>query len=171
MIKLILKDSEGGEAQFPLIDTLLIGRGDECDIVLRDSKASRHHARVVLEGDLAYLEDLKSTNGTYVNSQAMTGRQALKSGDLVTVGASKIRVVSISSFYGYSATTSIENTVEAPPKIPRRNGEPDSDEPATQAGERRVSVPIAPPTPSRAWLFWAAAAGVGFLVWLLLANR
>jgi two-component system, cell cycle response regulator len=62
-----------------------IGRNEDCDIVLLDPGVSRRHAKVVHEKEGHVIQDLHSTNGTYVNGSKVEN-QALKDGDKVTVG-------------------------------------------------------------------------------------
>ena len=64
----------------------LLGRGDQADIVLEDSFASSRHARLVPHGDVIVLEDLGSTNGTYLNDEPLSGPQPLHPGDRVRIG-------------------------------------------------------------------------------------
>ena len=59
-----------------------IGRGQTVKIRLTDTEISRQHARLVVEGDRVFVEDLDSTNGTFVNG-AQIKRQALKDGDKI----------------------------------------------------------------------------------------
>lgn len=63
-----------------------IGRSADNDIVLNDPEVSRHHARIVRQGSIFSLEDLGSTNGTYLNSQRLTGPTPLADGDIVGFG-------------------------------------------------------------------------------------
>ncbi|HVA70221.1 MAG TPA: FHA domain-containing protein [Acidimicrobiales bacterium] len=70
-----------------------IGRSGECDLSLQDSFLSSRHARVANdEGDLS-IEDLGSTNGTYVNQELVRGRVHLERGDVVQVGGVLFEVV------------------------------------------------------------------------------
>jgi len=70
-----------------------IGRGQECDVQLNDNYLSSRHARVANDnGDLT-LEDLGSTNGTYVNQELIEGRVLLERGDIVQVGGILFEVV------------------------------------------------------------------------------
>jgi pSer/pThr/pTyr-binding forkhead associated (FHA) protein len=63
-----------------------IGRSPECDLQLPDTYLSSRHARVANDdGDLT-IEDLGSTNGTYVNQELLQGRVLLERGDIVQVG-------------------------------------------------------------------------------------
>jgi hypothetical protein len=77
-------DVEGG---------LTIGRSGDCDLTLQDTYLSSRHARVANDdGDLS-IEDLGSTNGTYVNQELVKGRVRLERGDVVQVGGVLFEVV------------------------------------------------------------------------------
>ena len=67
-------------AAYDLSEGALLGRGDQADIVLEDSFASSRHARLVPHGDVMVLEDLGSTNGTYLNGEPLRGPQPLHVG-------------------------------------------------------------------------------------------
>jgi pSer/pThr/pTyr-binding forkhead associated (FHA) protein len=69
-----------------------LGRRPYNDLVIDNLAVSGEHAAFLLEGDTALVEDLNSTNGTYVNGKAIR-RQALAHGDLVEIGKYKIRFV------------------------------------------------------------------------------
>ena len=71
---------------YDLSEGAMLGRGDEADIVLEDSFASSRHARLVPHGDVIVLEDLGSTNGTYLNDEPLRGPQPLHPGDRVRIG-------------------------------------------------------------------------------------
>ncbi|HWT93698.1 MAG TPA: FHA domain-containing protein [Solirubrobacteraceae bacterium] len=64
-----------------------IGRGD-VEIVLEDPFSSSRHARLDRQGGIMVLEDLGSTNGTYLNEELVTGPQPLHPGDRVRIGDS-----------------------------------------------------------------------------------
>ena len=68
-----------------LRDGLVIGRGKNCDIVLDDTKASRRHAKVIVEAGVVEIEDLGSSNGTYLNGNPVD-RRMLRDGDAVQIG-------------------------------------------------------------------------------------
>ena len=75
-------------AAYDLSQGALLGRGDQADIVLEDSFASSSHARLVPHGDVIVLEDLGSTNGTYLNDEPLRGPQPLHPGDRIRIGDS-----------------------------------------------------------------------------------
>jgi pSer/pThr/pTyr-binding forkhead associated (FHA) protein len=74
---------------YDLSDGALLGRGDSADIRLEDTFASSAHARLVAEGDVIVLEDLGSTNGTYLNGEPLRGPQPLHIGDSIRIGDSE----------------------------------------------------------------------------------
>jgi pSer/pThr/pTyr-binding forkhead associated (FHA) protein len=67
-------------------DSLTIGRDITNDIVINDPEVSRHHARLTQTGTGYVIEDLRSTNGTFVNQQRIAAPRALNSGDQVGLG-------------------------------------------------------------------------------------
>jgi hypothetical protein len=74
---------------YDLSDGAVLGRGDQVDIQLEDSFASTNHARLVPQGDVVVLEDLGSTNGTYLNGEPLRGPQPLHVGDRIRIGDSE----------------------------------------------------------------------------------
>jgi pSer/pThr/pTyr-binding forkhead associated (FHA) protein len=71
----------GGGREIPLKPATVLGRQAECDVLLTEGHASRRHAKLSLEADGAWLEDLGSANGTFINGSRITGRVRLSSGD------------------------------------------------------------------------------------------
>lgn len=67
-------------------DTIVIGRGTECDLMVHDSKASRKHCQLTRQGDGFLLTDLDSKNGTYVNGQRITEPVLLRSKETFKIG-------------------------------------------------------------------------------------
>ena len=65
---------------------ILIGRADDSTLVLDDDYASTRHARIAQQGDDWYVEDLGSTNGTYLGNQRVTAPVAVVAGNQVRVG-------------------------------------------------------------------------------------
>jgi hypothetical protein len=74
---------------YDLSEGALLGRGDQADIRLEDTFASTRHARLVPQGDVMVLEDLGSTNGTYLNGEPLRGPQPLHVGDSIRIGDSE----------------------------------------------------------------------------------
>ena len=118
-----------------------IGRDSSNEISINDSEVSRRHARLAFQGGKFVIEDLGSTNGTYVNGQRLTGQRVLKSGEVISLGE-KIELV-------YEA-------VEADPgatMVSSRKAPAARYPPASASGrpsETRTSVGSSPaPSPSR----------------------
>jgi hypothetical protein len=63
----------------------LIGRNESCDLIISDPLVSRRHCQILWDGVYCTVEDLGSTNGTYVNSQPLTAAYALRPGDRLQV--------------------------------------------------------------------------------------
>jgi FHA domain len=67
----------------------VLGRGDQAEIRLEDPFASSRHAKLTRQGGIVVLEDLGSTNGTYLNEELLSGPQPLHQGDRVRIGDSE----------------------------------------------------------------------------------
>src|SRR5215212_12236088 len=67
------------------------GRSNGADIRVDDPFASSAHARIFSRGDFLYVEDMGSTNGTYLNGRQLRTAERLKVGDLVRIGDSEYR--------------------------------------------------------------------------------
>jgi DNA-binding winged helix-turn-helix (wHTH) protein len=65
----------------------MIGRDPSCGVWLDQPGVSRRHARVVVTDDVAEIEDLGSTNGTFVGEVAIAGRHQLRDADIIHVGS------------------------------------------------------------------------------------
>ncbi len=76
-------------------DQVLLGRGKHCDFVIESNRVSREHARFTKKGTDYFVEDLGSSNGTFVGAgskEKLTGPKKLKDGDDVTFGTEKVKV-------------------------------------------------------------------------------
>ena len=67
-------------------DQLTIGRDSSNSVAINDAEISRKHARLTFQGGKYVIEDLGSTNGTFVNGQRLVSAVVLKSGDVVSFG-------------------------------------------------------------------------------------
>ena len=67
-------------------DVTTLGRDISNDIVINDRETSRHHLRLMLAGDALTIEDLGSTNGTFVNGKRVSGVTPLQNGDMIGLG-------------------------------------------------------------------------------------
>jgi two-component system cell cycle response regulator len=66
--------------------SLIVGRGDDCDLRIQDHSVSRKHARIEPTDTGVYVADLVSTNGTFINDRLIDGRLVLHDGDYLRVG-------------------------------------------------------------------------------------
>ena len=82
-----------GDQVHPVVASMVIGRSSSCDLVLRDSEASRRHAEVRRDDQGLSVRDLGSTNGTRVNGIVIADWTTLVTGDVVSIGATQIAVV------------------------------------------------------------------------------
>lgn len=120
---------------------LYIGRDVSNDIVANDSEVSRKHARIILQAGGFILEDLGSTNGTFVNGQRLMGPHVLRPGEVIMLGEN----ISLAFETGYDADATMVSApaqpVYAPPPPPRQTYVP----PAQQApGPYTGQIPPGP---------------------------
>jgi class 3 adenylate cyclase/pSer/pThr/pTyr-binding forkhead associated (FHA) protein len=78
---------------------MLIGRMETCDIVIKDDAASRRHAEIFYDPlpELVTIKDLKSSNGTYVNRQKITGFLRMQNDDVIRIGQTMMHLNKITS--------------------------------------------------------------------------
>lgn len=87
--RLVITSGPKAGLELPLgADSLTIGRSSESALVIRDDYTSSHHARLMLRGDSWAIQDLDSTNGTFVAGQRVSGAPVnLSLGTAIKVGA------------------------------------------------------------------------------------
>ncbi len=91
-LEVIEPESQAGST-YHLDDELTVGRSPGCGIpTTYDAYSSTLHARLYRRGDQLWVEDLSSTNGTYVNSERISKPSKLGKGDLLQVGATVFEV-------------------------------------------------------------------------------
>jgi hypothetical protein len=76
---------------FNVGDGATMGRSDNAEIRVDDPFASSAHARIFSRGDFVYLEDMGSTNGTYLNGRQVKAPERLKVADVIRIGDSEYR--------------------------------------------------------------------------------
>ncbi len=88
--KLLVESAIGHEPgmAYDVRDGATLGRGD-VEIRLDDPFASSRHARITRQGHMVVIEDLGSTNGTYLNDEPLSGPQPLHPGDRIRIGDSE----------------------------------------------------------------------------------
>jgi pSer/pThr/pTyr-binding forkhead associated (FHA) protein len=77
--------------RFDLFGGISIGRSPDADVRIEDRFASGIHARVYSRGSTYYVEDMNSTNGTYINGERLAGEAALRDLDEVRIGDTEFR--------------------------------------------------------------------------------
>lgn len=85
---------QGGEFPLGLQPEIIVGRSSDLDMVLVEDMVSRRHARITVSDQAIVIEDLGSTNGTFVNGEKIS-RASLKEGDRVLIGTSILKVVAV----------------------------------------------------------------------------
>ena len=148
-------------------DGLTMGRVAGCDIVIDDTKASRRHARIVVQDGVVEVEDLGSSNGTMLNGKPVQ-RRVVRDGDEIQIGATRIvyRAVAaapaatkhddVDLFGGDEPSASAPQ--QAKPEVDSDDLDFASDEPvvAKPAASPAPAAPkSAPPPPSRATVEFA----------------
>lgn len=71
--------------RWPIINDLVIGREEDCDIVIPERQVSRHHARIKTISEGVLLEDLNSKNGTHHNGMPISDPVFLQDGDIIQI--------------------------------------------------------------------------------------
>jgi hypothetical protein len=140
---------------------MTIGREANNDIVIEDPQVSRHHVRLTQQGAGYVIEDLGSTNGTFLNGQRVFGTRPINSGD--TLGMGDTIVLKVVGFAGAGETIVARQqpqpapvSYSAPPPPPTAP----LVAPPPPMPEVSYGVPLPPPPPpppkqgSRTWL-WA----------------
>lgn len=90
----------GGGDPIPLLKkTLLMGRRESCDIVLRFKNVSAHHCKLMIRDGYWYVKDLKSLNGVKVNKASISDKR-LSSGDLLSIAKHRYRIFYVPSDLG-----------------------------------------------------------------------
>ncbi len=94
-------------------DGLVIGRSNECDIVIDDPRASRRHARVFPRDDYMWLEDLESRNGIVLNGEKIVNSHVLKDGYEFVIAGMQFRFLDPNSTMGDNSTPDLQIKAEA----------------------------------------------------------
>lgn len=135
---------------------VLIGRSRSCALQIPESTVSRQHARLRVgpEGQVV-VEDLGSSNGTFVNGERVIGSRALLHGDRLVVGEAELRVSILPPVGAAEATMKVElppiNELElaSPPSLPEVPSTPQAPSPPVPLAPPALSPPPAPSLASR----------------------
>jgi pSer/pThr/pTyr-binding forkhead associated (FHA) protein len=85
---------QGGEFPLRMDREIIVGRSSDLDMVLVEDMVSRKHAKITASGDQIVIQDLGSTNGTFVNGEKIK-KARLKEGDRILIGTSIIKLVAV----------------------------------------------------------------------------
>jgi len=136
--QLIMRTGPTPGATFTLEGSQLnIGRDSTNEITINDAEISRHHARLTFQGGKYVLEDLGSTNGTFVNGQRLAGPRVLKDGEVVSFGEQVVLVFEVTA--NDPGATMVSPRAAAVPSA-SRPATPPPPPPADYAG----SIPASP---------------------------
>ena len=90
---LVVTESEGEARTYPVAsEPLAIGRADTCQVILGDTYVSQMHARVFPRDGEWFVEDLGSTNGTYLNRVKVTQPSPVQVGDEIRIGKTTLEL-------------------------------------------------------------------------------
>jgi hypothetical protein len=178
-MKLAVSHPEGTPHEVDLPGRVVIGRDPACDIVLSDSRCSRHHAVIEETAEGLVVQDTESANGIYVNGRRLE-RSFLRPGDTVRLGDTVLEVLPDAGATVVVAPGEVDLPGEAPPpRSPAGRRAPPSRAgmPPVRAGQRpppespagRESGP--PLTVTTLSILWALTAPAAVAVGLILAVR
>jgi pilus assembly protein CpaF len=110
----------------------VIGREAGNDLVIEDPQVSRRHAQLTQQGSSYLIEDIGSTNGTYVNGKRVTAPTLLMNGDMVGLADTVIIAVQVSLPVGGEATVVSDAAHYSPPTVPAFTPPPVQPQPVPQ---------------------------------------
>lgn len=85
--QLVMHSGPNPGTEFPLKDPeIVIGREKTCNLVINDVEISRKHARLIWQASNYVIEDLGSTNGTFINGNRLSSPFILQGGEIITLG-------------------------------------------------------------------------------------
>jgi len=140
---------------------IVIGRDVNADVVINTAEVSRRHVRLYLDGGIYVVEDLGSTNGTFINGQRLTTPAPLRSGDIIMLGEAATLVYEASQYdpnatmispAGGSATAAAPMPASAAPQqmTPPAPQAYSGQIPAGPVAQQpQAGVPYTPPVPER----------------------
>ncbi len=152
-----------------------IGREAGSDIVLEDPQVSRHHARLTLQGDSYFVEDLGSTNGSFVNGRRVMSPTPLNPGDKLGLGDTVVLEVQGGMGMGETVVGRGQPQPMTPPPAPSFGAPPPppaygTPPPAFGApppSPPAYGAPPSPPQQKQGVSCWVWGCGCLFLIFLV----
>ena len=146
-------------------EVTLLGRDVSNEIILGDSEISRQHSRLTRTPGGYVLEDLGSTNGTFVNGERLMAPRVLNPGDLIALGENVTLTFDTSA---PEAAATVASTAVQPGEIPDMPAPP-TPTPATPSPATPAGSPLAPSGEKKRRSPWILA-GVGCFVMILACG-
>ena len=136
--QLVLRSDPAPGMTYPLEgDQITIGRDSTNGVAINHSEVSRRHSKLSFQGGKYVIEDMGSTNGTFVNGQRLGGQTVLKPGDVVSLGEQIVLMYDAISMDAGATVAASRKAVHPSPVVPAA---PPSAPPAAPA----YSPPVAP---------------------------
>ncbi len=123
---------------------IYMGRDITNDIVINDPEISRKHARLTLQPGGYLLEDLGSTNGSFVDGQRITGSHKMAPGEIIMLGDNVSLAYEVSDYDPEATMAVSQDEMPIPPAPPAAPFEPAPQPPPVATGQ----IPAAPPPPA-----------------------
>ncbi len=103
---------------------IIIGRSSDLDMVLVEDMVSRRHAKITTTDTDIFIQDMGSTNGTFVNGEKIAGRARLTENDRILVGTSIIKVVGVDAEVASQSEAEARRRLEAGAQRQSTSGRP-----------------------------------------------
>jgi pilus assembly protein CpaF len=141
---------------------IVLGKSADCDVVLSSPKVSRRHARIAVHDGGLMIEDLKSTNGTFVNGQALSGASPLGENDEVRIADFLLQVQR--GEVAKPSDPTVDTTIR---KELKRASQPAAAEPKkeTAAPAKKVKEKEETEEAKKAKMFWASMESFFEPIW------
>jgi len=114
----------------------ILGRDLANEIIISDPEVSRRHARFFIRDENVFVEDLGSTNGTFLNGDRISSPQQLRSGDVITLGESVVLIFEKISQVPVETADTVPDDVTSvqdfPPPPPQPHFEPETYQPPSE---------------------------------------
>jgi pSer/pThr/pTyr-binding forkhead associated (FHA) protein len=141
LFQLVIRSGPNTGKVYPLeAPEIIIGREASNGVAINDAEVSRKHAKLGLHGSSYVIQDLGSTNGTFVNGQRVTGTQVLNPGDTVSFGANIVLL--------YEATMDPNATMISSAQISRTVAQVNRPSPVPTPSPVPAPAPVPFPVPA-----------------------